>query len=89
MSQTFYARFLYVVMIHQNFYLKNCTYLDDIFIGDASPEKVKQELKNLIWVLQEGDFPPQKIVANNISILRDLDESQNTSVSSEDTAGLG
>ena len=61
---------------HQNFYLENCTYLDDIFIGDASPDKVQKELKNLIWVLQEGDFPPQKIVANNISILRDLDESQ-------------
>ena len=61
---------------HQNFYLKNCTYLDDIFVGDSSLKKVAEELKDLIWVLQEGDFPPQKIVANDQEILKDLNESQ-------------
>ena len=61
---------------HQNFYLKNCTYLDDIFVGDAAPQKVAEELKKLIWILHEGDFPPQKIVSNHSEILSDIDASQ-------------
>ena len=31
---------------------------------------------NLIQVLKEGDFPAQKIVSNNMQVLKDLDESQ-------------
>ena len=61
---------------HNNFYLKNFTYLDDIFVGDNDAEKVTKELKNLIWVLQEGDFPAQKIVSNNPEVIEDLEESQ-------------
>ena len=59
----------------KNFYLENFTYLDDIFVGDKDAKIVEKELKNLIWVLQEGDFPAQKIVANNQNILKNLDES--------------
>ena len=61
---------------HDNFYLKNFTYLDDIFVGDNDAGIVAKELKNLIWILQEGDFPAQKIVSNNQKILEDLEESQ-------------
>ena len=61
---------------HNNFYLENFTYLDDIFVGDNDAKKVAKELKNLIQVLQEGDFPAQKIVSNNTHVLKDLDESQ-------------
>ena len=61
---------------HNNFYLENFTYLDDIFVGDNDAKTVAKELKNLIQVLQEGDFPAQKIVSNNTQVLKDLDESQ-------------
>ena len=61
---------------HNNFYLKNCTYLDDIFVGDNDADVVAKELKNLIWVLQQGDFPAQKIVSNNPKVLEDLEDSQ-------------
>ena len=61
---------------HNNFYLENFTYLDDIFVGDMDAKKVAKELKNLIQVLQEGDFPAQKIVSNNMQVLKDLEESQ-------------
>ena len=61
---------------HNNFYLKNFTYLDDIFVGDHDATKVAEELKKLIWILQEGDFPAQKIVSNNQQVLQALDESQ-------------
>ena len=61
---------------HNNFYLENFTYLDDIFVGDNDAKKVAKELMNLIQVLKEGDFPAQKIVSNNMQVLKDLDESQ-------------
>ena len=61
---------------HDNFYLKNFTYLDDIFVGDHEAKKVEKELKNLIQILEEGDFPAQKIVANNPQILNSLEEDQ-------------
>ena len=43
-------------------------YLDDIFVGNEDPQKLSEDLKKLIWVLQEGDFPAQKIVSNNQAI---------------------
>ena len=58
-----------------NFYLANFTYLDDIFVGSDDSEKVAQDLKQLIWVLKQGDFPAQKIVSNDEKILEGLDES--------------
>ena len=58
-----------------NFYLANFTYLDDIFVGGDDSEKVAQDLKQLIWVLKQGDFPAQKIVSNDEKILEGLDES--------------
>ena len=58
-----------------NFYLANFTYLDDIFVGNTDSEKVAQDLKQLIWVLKQGDFPAQKIVSNDEKILDGLDES--------------
>ena len=61
---------------HDNFYLKNYTYLDDIFVGDKNPTIVSRELMKLINILQEGDFPAQKIVSNNPQVLKDLNESQ-------------
>ena len=61
---------------HQNFYLKNFTYLDDIFVGDQDAKKVEEELKILIQILEEGDFPAQKIVSNNPQVLKDLEESK-------------
>ena len=61
---------------HNNFYLENFTYLDDTFVGDCDPKKVAQELKKLVQVLQEGDFPAQKIVSNNTQVLKNVDESQ-------------
>ena len=61
---------------HNNFYLKNFTYLDDIFVGDQDAKKVEEELNRLIQVLEEGDFPAQKIVSNNPQVLKNLDESQ-------------
>ena len=60
--------------MYNNFYLKNFTYLDDIFVGNEDPQKLSEDLKKLIWVLQEGDFPAQKIVSNNQAIIEDLDE---------------
>ena len=60
--------------MYNNFYLKNFTYLDDIFVGNEDPQKLSEDLKKLIWVLQEGDFPAQKIVSNNQAILEDLDK---------------
>ena len=61
--------------LFNNFSLLNNSYLDDIFVGDQCPNKVKKDLKTLIWTLGEGDFPCQKIVSNNKSILQGLDES--------------
>ena len=61
---------------HNNFYLENFTYLDDIFVGDDDAKKVEKELMNLIQVLKEGDFPAHKIVSNNTQVLKGLDESQ-------------
>ena len=61
--------------LFNNFSLLNNSYLDDIFVGDECPNKVKKDLKTLIWTLGEGDFPCQKIVSNNKSILQGLDES--------------
>ena len=58
-----------------NFYLANFTYLDDIFVGNHDSEKVAEDLKQLIWVLKEGDFPAQKIVSNDEKILEGLEES--------------
>ena len=58
-----------------NFYLANFTYLDDIFVGNHDSKTVTQDLKQLIWVLKQGDFPAQKIVSNDEKILEDLDES--------------
>ena len=58
-----------------NFFLANFTYLDDIFVGNDDSEKVAQDLKQLIWVLEQGDFPAQKIVSNDEKILDGLDES--------------
>ena len=57
-----------------NFYLANFTYLDDIFVGSRDSDQVAQDLKQLIWVLQEGDFPAQKIVSNDEKILEGLEE---------------
>ena len=39
-------------------------------------KKVEKELKNLIQVLEEGDFPAQKIVSNNPQVLKNLEEDQ-------------
>ena len=61
---------------HNNFYLENFTYLDDIFVGDDDAKKVEKELMNLIQVLKEGDFPAHKIVSNNTQVLKGLEESQ-------------
>ena len=60
---------------YNNFYLKNFTYLDDIFVGNDDAKRLSEDLKNLIWVLQEGDFPAQKIVSNNQAALKDIDDS--------------
>ena len=57
-----------------NEHLKNNAYLDDIFVGDNSPQKVLTDLKQLIWVLNQGDFPSQKIVSNSKLVLDGLDE---------------
>ena len=35
----------------KNEHLKNNAYLDDIFVGNDSPQKVARDLKDLIWVL--------------------------------------
>ena len=61
--------------MYNNFYLKNFTYLDDIFVGNDDAKRLSEDLKNLIWVLQEGDFPAQKIVSNNQAALKDIDDS--------------
>ena len=61
--------------MYDNFYLKNFTYLDDTFVGSNNGKCLSEDLKKLIWVLQEGDFPAHKIVSNNPAALEDIDDS--------------
>lgn len=57
--------------MYNNFYLKNFTYLDDTFVGNEDAKQLSEDLKNLIGVLQQGDFPAHKIVSNNSVVLED------------------
>ena len=58
-----------------NYSLLNNSYLDDIFVGNECPKKVKNDLHQLIDTLEQGDFPCQKIVSNNKQVLEGLEES--------------
>ena len=60
--------------MYNNFYLKNFTYLDDTFVGNEDAKQLSEDLKNLIGVLQQGDFPAHKIVSNNSVVLEDIDD---------------
>ena len=60
--------------MYNNFYLKNFTYLDDTFVGNDDAKQLSEDLKNLIGVLQQGDFPAHKIVSNNSVVLEDIDD---------------
>ena len=60
--------------LFNNPHLKNNAYLDDIFVGNDNPQKVSKDLQQLIWVLNQGDFPSQKIVSNSKEVLEALDE---------------
>ena len=53
--------------------LKNA-YLDDIFVGNESPQKVTEDLLQLIYVLKQGDFPSQKIVSNSPMVINNIEE---------------
>ena len=55
--------------------LSKNAYLDDIFIGNSNVTTVAKDLKELIYVLKQGDFPSHKIISNNPEVLKDIDES--------------
>ena len=61
-------------LMFNNEYLLNNSYLDDIFVSGSDPQKLSDDLHNLIYVLKEGDFPSQKIVSNCKLVLDKLDE---------------
>ena len=54
--------------------LLNNSYIDDIYVGNESADKTAKDLHQLIYVLKQGDFPPQKVVANDKKILMAIDD---------------
>ena len=61
-------------LLFNNEYLLNNAYLDDIFVSGSDPQKLSDDLHHLIWVLNQGDFPSQKIVSNCKLVLDNLEE---------------